>query len=140
MDRIRFRRCSTPVLGVVSDDRVTVLEVIINGEPLDWLWLQATGHEIDGSRLERNPADWMAVLDSEVSGDRYSRMRPGAEPRRIPVLQLLAHGRRVGTATVSASATADAVSWSDFQADVGQPVALGPFLFDATQYHDGLDI
>lgn len=46
-----------PVLGVVSEDRVTVLEVIINGEPLDWLWLQATGEEADGSRLDRNSAD-----------------------------------------------------------------------------------
>jgi len=36
---------------------VTVLEVIINGEPLDWLWLQATGEEADGSRLDRNPPD-----------------------------------------------------------------------------------
>lgn len=128
------------MLGVASDDRITVLEVVINGEPLDWLWLQATGHEADGSRRDRNPADWMAVLDSEVAGDRYSLMRAGAEPRRIPVLQLLVHGRRVGTATVSASATAGVVSWSDFRADDGQLVDLGPFLFDATAYHDGLEL
>jgi hypothetical protein len=119
----------------------TVFETVINAEPLDWLWSQASSGTARCNPSDRDSVDWVAVLDDEVSGDGYSLMRPSDEPRRIPVMQVLRRGSRVGTMTVSISKTATGgVSWSNFESDDGQPVDLGPFAFDGAEYRQALAV
>lgn len=139
MDKIRFWRHSTPLLGVASDEMVSVFETIINGEPLDWLWAQARARSDPGADPYEDSAAWMAVLDSDVAARSYAAFRPSTgRLQRIPVLQVLTHGRKVGTATVAASTTAEGVVWADFQGTEGEPVDLGPFVFDAAKYDEAL--
>ena len=141
MDRVRFWRHSTPLVGVSSGEMITVFETVINGEPLDWLWSQASSRASGCNPYDRDSVDWVAVLDDEVSGDGYSLMRPGEEPRRIPVMQVLRLGSRIGTMTVSISTTATGVvSWSHFESDDGQPVDLGPFAFGGAAYRRALAV
>lgn len=128
-------------MGVSSGEMITVFETVINGEPLDWLWSQASSRASGCNPYDRDSVDWVAVLDDEVSGDGYSLMRPGEEPRRIPVMQVLRLGSRIGTMTVSISTTATGVvSWSHFESDDGQPVDLGPFAFGGAAYRRALAV